>query len=281
VRYTTVPAGDYTFRARPMGGGAELQLEVTALPPFWATWWFRTLIVGTLATIAALTYRTRVRHLLAMQRMRLRIAGDLHDELGSELSGIALAAARMARQEHLPETDRGKLAEVERATLQVSQGLRDIVWHVTPEHDRLESLLPRMRSVARNLLADIDHRFTTNVGNDGGPIDMTIRRHVYLIFKELLNNVVRHAAAGQVRIAVMVDAGELQLDVTDDGVGFDPAAVGDGSGLASMARRAEEIGGRLHIDSRPGEGTRVRLVTPLKGAGPRATRGRGSHGDSP
>jgi signal transduction histidine kinase/ligand-binding sensor domain-containing protein len=285
ARYTSIPPGDHIFRVKAASADGAwndegVSLPVTVLPPFWQTWWARLGVLATMALALTAAYRLRLRRIIELEQMRLRIAGDLHDELGTELSGIALAAGRLARQEHLPESDRGKLAEVERATLQVSQGLRDIVWHVTPEHDRLDSLLPRMRSVARDLLADVDHRFRTNVGTDGGPIDMTIRRHVFLIFKELLNNVARHAAAEKVEIAVMARGGELQVEVADDGVGFDPQAARDGGGLASLCRRADEIGGRLRIDSRSGGGTRARLVAPLKGAGPGARLGRKPTGES-
>lgn len=275
VRYTAIPAGDHVFRVRAANldgvwNEEGVSLAITVLPPFGQTWWARLTAAVAVVLALALAYRLRVRRLIELERMRLRIAGDLHDELGSELSGIALAAGRLARQENLPESDRGRLAEVEQATLQVSQGLRDVVWHVNPEHDTLDSMVRRMRSVASDLLADVDHRFSTNAGMDPRPIEMTTRRHVFLIFKELLNNVVRHSGAEVVQIAVMADGEQLRVQVQDDGVGFDPQAAGDGSGLASVRRRADEIGARLDIDSSPGSGTRARLFARLTGAGPGA-----------
>ena len=135
ARYTSIPPGEYTFRVKASNNDGVwsetgLFLPVTVLPPFWQTWWFRLLVVAAIATLLASWHRLRVGRLLAMERMRLRIASDLHDELGSELSGIALATSMVGRREYLEERDRDRLLDVQTTATRVMQGLRDIVWYI-------------------------------------------------------------------------------------------------------------------------------------------------------
>jgi signal transduction histidine kinase len=206
-------------------------------------------------------YKLRIRRIRELERLRLRIASDLHDTLGSELSGIALASSLIGRQERLTEKDRLRLADVASTATSVMLSLRDIVWYINPEQDTLESLDARMRSVARTLLVDVAHEFHSS-GVAPTPIDMDKRRHLFLIYKELLHNVVRHARAR--RVEIRLDAAEkaLRLQLADDGVGFD-GSEGSGTGLGSIRRRVAAMGGSLEIAGRPGAGTDVRLSVPL------------------
>ncbi len=276
ARYTALQPGEYVFRVRAANNdgvwndeGASLAIEV--LPPFWRTWWFRALVLAAIVAGLTVAYRLRVTRLIEMERMRLRIAGDLHDELGSDLSGIALAAARIGGHDYLEERDRQHLSEMQTTALQVMEGLRDIVWYVNPEHDTVQSLSRRMRAIAATQLAGIEHRFVGDpvVGERSGrgaseperaaKLDMQTRRDLLLIYKEFLHNVVRHAGASEVEICLSTAGGGLRLVVADDGAGFEPAAASDGTGLSSVRRRARRIGAELEIDSAPGRGTRVRL----------------------
>ncbi|GMU66952.1 MAG: hypothetical protein AMXMBFR36_32260 [Acidobacteriota bacterium] len=268
ARYAGLAPGAYRFLARAANrdgvwSEAPAALAIHVAPPFWATLWFRAAVALAVAAALAILYRWRVRHLIELERMRLRIAGDLHDELGSDLSGIALASSRLGARESIAEADRRRLSEIEEASLRVMRGLRDIVWYVDPEHDTLESTARRMRSVARDLLPDVELSFVDRVGEGGGGIEMSIRRQVFLAFKELVHNVARHARARTVEIELEVTDGELRLRVADDGCGFDPSSASDGSGMASLRRRARQIAGRFEIDSRPGAGTRALLAVPM------------------
>ncbi len=286
ARYAGLAPGHYRFRVRAANRdgvwtATPAALEIRVAPPYWATAWFRAAVALTVAALLAILYRWRVRHLIELERMRLRIAGDLHDELGSDLSGIALASSRLGARETIAEADRRRLSEIEEASLRVMRGLRDIVWYVDPEHDTLESTARRMRTVASSLLSELDLRFTTNLGEGSTPIDMGTRRHLFLIFKELTHNVVRHARATAVEIDLEAGQGELLLRIQDDGVGFDPGGTTDGSGLASVRRRVLQIAGRLEISSGVEGGTRVTVRAPMTrsrqrgvgGLGPRFRRG--------
>ena len=264
VRYTNLPPGRYTFRARGSNADgvwsrADLTLPIVVHPPFFRTWWFQGGLVTLLAAALTLGYRLRLRHLRALEQMRLRIAGDLHDELGSELSGIALVSSMLGAQHHMTDHDRARLAQVERTSLTTLQALRDIVWYINPEHDTVGSLAARMRAVADGLLGEREHEIAVEVDDRDANLPMDRRRHLLLSFKEMLHNVVRHAGDCSVRVRFAASDEGFDLEVSDDGRGFDAAQQGSGSGLASLRRRAAHLHAVLEVDSRPGGGTRIRL----------------------
>ena len=264
VRYTSLPPGDYVFRAKGSNNDgvwndAGTTLAVTVLPVFWQTWWFR-LGVG-LVGIGLLTvvYRLRVRRLLQLERMRLRIASDLHDELGSDLSGIALVSSMLGRRDRLSETDRAHLTDISSSAFKIMDGLRDIVWYINPEHDTFDSMQARMRAVAQKLLGDVPHDFHTSLSDVKSNVPMDARRNVFLAYKELLHNIARHAEAGHVDIRLAVHGDLLELDVVDDGVGMSGTSQ-DGTGLRSIRRRVEDMGGSLRIETPDTGGTSVRIT---------------------
>ena len=267
ARYTGLPPGDYVFRARAAnhdGTWSEgaLVMPVRVEPWMWETTWFRVLAVALLLGLAALAYRARVARLLAVERLRLRIAGDLHDDLSSDLSGIALATDLLGRRPGLDTADRQRLADVHSTATSMVDALRDIVWTVDPAHDSVEAFARRVRLVADRLLDGRPHAVEVDLP-DAGALPMPLRRELLLILKEALHNAQRHAEAGRVDVRLGRDGADLVLVVEDDGVGFDPAAVASGHGLRSLRTRAERVGGALAVDSAPGRGTRVRLAVPL------------------
>lgn len=268
ARYTSIPPGRYRFRVAasdPYAGWRResAPLEVEVLPPFWETAWFRFLLVASVAGLLYLGYRLRVRRLLELERMRLRIATDLHDELGGELSSIALSASIARRQDYLREPERQRLEEIEATSQTVAGGLRDIVWYINPEHDTLVAVVRRMREAAAQILGDLEWSFEGHGTESVEAMTMVARRDLFLIFKEALTNVVRHAGATRVTIRLRCGVEGLLLEIEDDGCGFDSGAVRAGSGLSSIERRAERLEGVLEIATMAGAGTTIRLRVPL------------------
>ena len=145
------------FRARAANhdgtwSEAALAVPVRVEPWVWETTWFRALAIALAVGLVALAYRARVARLLAVERLRLRIAGDLHDDLSSDLSGIALATDLLGRRPGLEAADRQRLADVHRTATSMVDALRDIVWTVDPAHDSVEAFARRVRLVADRLL---------------------------------------------------------------------------------------------------------------------------------
>jgi signal transduction histidine kinase len=262
--YTGLGPGRYTFRVEAGATGGEWGVHAGSLtftiPPFvWQTWWFRAVVAATVITVLAAAYRYRVSHLLAVERLRLRIASDLHDSVGSNLSSIALLSEMLRERTGSAGLERRQLERITSAARETIGSLREIIWLVDPEHDNAADLVTRMRATANDLVQDVDLRFAAgDIGRRR--LEPLFVRHVFLLYKEALHNVTRHAGASRVAIEVGVDGDQLGLRVEDDGVGFDVTGSTGGHGLNSMRRRAADAGGTLEIDSAPGRGTRVMFV---------------------
>jgi two-component sensor histidine kinase len=267
VNYASLASGAYRFVVRaPDGAGwTKASLTFSIDKPLWQRGWFLLALCGLLGAGLFLVHRARVRRLVAVERMRTHIASDLHDDIGTNLSQIAILGELLKRPseaEHLTAS-LTRIAELSRASV---ESLSDIVWSIDPEKDQLGNLATRMRRFASDLLASRDIAFTFEVHGDadvGLPAD--VRRHVYLAFKETLNNVVRHAACQTVGIELRIEHGCLAFTVRDDGRGFDDTKPG-GHGLSSLRRRATRLGGTLSITSRPGHGATVVMTAGTKRA---------------
>jgi len=259
--YTDLPPGNFTFRveAVPVADGrsvAALAIPVSIQPPYWATWWFRALLAAAAAAAVFATVRYRHAQRAEVDTLRLRIARDLHDDLSTNLRAIALLAERTATQLEPGQKPAASVQTIHGTARDMLEDLRDLVWLVGPEHDSAEGMLLKMRTVAESLLGE---RFTMRA--DGVPalhhLRMADRRELLFIYKELLHNAARHAAAANVSIALDAGPDSIRLAVVDDGVGFELNSTVQGNGIASLHERARRLGGILKIESEPGRGTRA------------------------
>ena len=261
--YPQLPPGTYRFQVRAVLNGTWSQpawAQVTVAPLFWQTWWWLALVyaagAAAVALVALALYRWRVRREQQLDRLRLRIARDLHDEIGSNLGGIALL---IGVAEHDPDA----FQRIRAITLQSIEALKDLVWMIDPGHDALPDMLQRMRGIAEDLLPGKLRAFTVTGDPAGRRASLEVRRNVLPIFKEALHNIIKHARAQHVTVGIILGERRLTLTIRDDGVGMDPAAAPGGHGLRNMQRRAEDIGGQLTIESQPGAGTVIHLEAPL------------------
>jgi ligand-binding sensor domain-containing protein len=272
VHFANLAPGSYRFLVRAAGAdGASSEtpasLSFKILPPIWRQWWFLALVTTLAGVLAYGLYRYRVGQLLEIERVRARISGDLHDDIGANLSKIAIlsevAHHQLGRERGPADNTLASIADISRESM---ASMRDIVWAVNPRRDRLFDLTRRMRGFASDLFTsrDIEFQFQAPDRDRDLKLGPDLRRAVFLIFKEAVNNAARHSACAMAKINLSVDSGWLVLDVTDDGNGFNPAEAVEGQGLAGMTRRAESFGGAIEIISRPGEGTTVGLKVPLR-----------------
>jgi signal transduction histidine kinase len=266
--YTGVDPGDYTFRVRAANSDgvwdeAGLSVGLHIDPPYWRTWWFRSLVIIALAGLAAAAYRYRVAKLLEMERMRVRIASDLHDDIGSSLSGIALVTESLKNRGGLEDGDRQHLADVSRTARRTADALRDIVWLVNPQHDTVNDLFLRMKDAASMVLTGTEYSISTSGESATRTMSLDFRHQLILIYKEILNNIAKHARARHVSISISLSEDGFMLRIEDDGVGFDPTVRRSGNGLVNLQRRGAAIKGKLSLESTPGRGTVVTLTAPL------------------
>lgn len=226
----------------------------------------RSVQVGSVLEVTLLSLALGYRYNLLRrerERMRLRIAGDLHDDIGSGLTQISLYSELVRRN------TRGQPAEwaenMGALARRLTDRMQDIVWAIKPADEPWEALEGRMKDYAKALLTSGDLDFYMAGTLEGTPprLPPDVRQNVLLMFKEIVHNSARHASARSVTVRWRLSRNRLWLRIHDDGQGFDPAATATGNGLESLRRRAGEISACLRLDAAPGRGTAIELDVPL------------------
>ena len=282
--YTNVPPGRYTLRVEANSGGewgsSALAVPVVVEPAWWEIVWVRLagglLVLGAVAAGARRLAGRRLRQQVAaletrrateqaLQTERARISADVHDHVGASLTQIQLLSELSRRsRDGTSTTYAARIAEAARAA---TQDLDAIVWAVNPTHDRLDAFADYLCAYAAEFCeaAELRCRFERPGAWPEGRLPAEIRYPAFVVVKEALCNVARHACATTVRLRFLSDADTVTVEVEDDGAGFDPETVDAfANGLRTMRQRAERAGGRLTVTSAPDEGTRVRIVLPLR-----------------
>ena len=197
-----------------------------------------------------------------VEKIRQQIASDLHDDIGSNLSSIALLAELGDSEADDEQLAREEFQEIKITADKTVESMRDIVWLIRPGQESWQDLIARFRETAAQLLRAHEYSFDVQIRRleEGVPLD--IKRDLFLMFKEILNNIVRHAGATEVAIQMGLQRGQLDVEVVDNGTGFDSEAddFRAGNGLRNLQRRADSLGGKLKIRSGDGAGTTVHLT---------------------
>ncbi len=269
-------AGKYNFQVRAVnadGAVSKNPASVTFLiaRPVWQRWWFLILAALFSGFLIYSLYRYRLRRLLELERIRTRIATDLHDDIGSSLSQIAILS-EVVRQKVGDNGANEPLNLIADTSREMVDSMSDIVWAINPQKDHLSDLVQRMRRFAGDILdaKDVLYRFHLSEKSNDVALGADVRREVYLMFKECLNNLVKYADASEVDLSVQVENNSLIIMVKDNGKGFEVAEKLNGNydsfggnGLINMRRRTENLGGKFEIDSEPKQGTKVTMKIPL------------------
>ncbi|MBO0935909.1 sensor histidine kinase [Fibrella sp. HMF5335] len=279
VTYSNLNGDNYTFQVKNVRSNSPpTQFRFDVELAFYQRWWFLPVLFLAMLVVLGigiyLAFLVRLRQVLRMQRVRDRIARDLHDDMGSYLSSISILS-QTARRNALrnPEKTQQALDSIGQTARQVIDRMGDMVWSINPSHDSMNDVLARMTDVGNTLFSDTDVVFNLSVADDvqGMSLSAEVRREFFLIYKEALTNVARYARANGIRVTLRREGHNLALTVQDNGCGFDPANPtyrnpGGGNGLRNMQARAKLIGGELTLQSAPGEGTIIRLLVAGGGA---------------
>jgi len=271
VNYSNLAPGSYRFlvRAIDSDGVASVSpatFEFHIAPPLWGRWWVQVLGTALLAGLLYAVQRYRTARLVALERVRTRIASDLHDEIGSGLSQVAILSEVAC--EHLQRDSaaaRETAREIAATARSMVDGMSDIVWSIDPRHDDLSSLLRRINKFGSEILEpqSVAWVFQSPDHLDRVKLTPEQRRNIYLVLKEAVNNAAKHARARQVALTIRVPGRCLEAEILDDGVGFDTQADPHGYGLTTMRERAKQLRGELHLRSAAGKGLAVTLRVPL------------------
>lgn len=275
--YANLPPGHYTFRVRAANyTGAwsrEYRFEITIRPPFWRTWWFIGLGILLLGAAFALIVRyiaqrnlreriLRLEKEQAVEKERNRIARDMHDDLGSGLTKIAILSEVAKTQLHSGQAA-VQLEQISFSSRELVDNLQDIIWVLNPRNDSLENLAAYIREYALKFFesTEVAVHFLYPRQLPQLKLSEELRRNIFLVIKETLNNTAKHAGCGEITIGLEATAQQVRIIIADDGCGFDPQGVRHfANGLANMKNRMEQVGGHYALHAAPGEGTETILT---------------------
>nr|WP_255724152.1 sensor histidine kinase [Terrimonas ginsenosidimutans] len=266
-----LPPGQFVFQVKALYAGGSITSNIAAvsfriLSPWYRSWWFLTLCVLSLAGLLYALYRYRLRQVIRLQQVRNRIASDLHDDIGSTLTNINILSSLGRRNLDEPAQAREFLDRITEEVNSSSQALDDIIWSVNTSNDGLDETAARMRRYAAELFDAGNVRYEFDLDSDLAQrkLSMEQRRDFYLVFKETLNNIFKHAEAKNVWINVQIEKGNLIMSVRDDGKGFDVNADTHRNGLKNLRARVNRWNGYIQVKSAPGMGTIIVVSMPVK-----------------
>ena len=280
--FSRLPPGNYTFQVTACNNYGVWNekaalFHFTVMPFFWQSWLFRTpaLLIFIAIIIAVVRYFS-LRHVRQMmklveqeamlQKERTRIAQDMHDELGARFTQISLLGELSRQALGKPDKAQDFLSQISRVAQIGVKSLDEIVWAVNPRNDKLSDLLDYTGQYALDFISSAGLQCHLDFP-DPPPqrkISGDIRHAVFLIVKEALHNVVKHAQATRVKIGFQLTETEMLWRIEDDGKGFTESSAGAlEDGLRNIRQRAAALGGQAEITSQPGTGTEVTVRIPL------------------
>lgn len=299
VQYSFLPVGHYVFQVSACNSDgvwnetpAAFAFEI--LPHFWQTrtFQFGGPVAGTALTSLLLAAVLRRRHRAQMERLeqqrlleqerarlaherlahqrelegeRARIAQDLHDDLGASLSQMAWLSETTSQSAAVSTESRGPLSQITEKSREMVRAIDEIVWTLNPRNDSLDQLATYVCQFAEQFFRNTPTRCRFDVADSlpGEMLKSDIRHHLFLLLKEVMQNVAKHAAAGEVWVRIQAHDGRAVFEVADDGCGFNPEMPYAGDGLNNMKRRAAAMRATVDVRAAPGQGTRVRVELPL------------------
>jgi signal transduction histidine kinase/ligand-binding sensor domain-containing protein len=281
ARYPQLPAGPYEFEVTACNEAGVwnetgFHLPFAVRPFFWQNWWFRTLLVMTFTAmvIAIVRYvsfrrlRLRMQHLeqqAVLDKERTRIAKDLHDDLGASMTQMTLVLELALQQRREPDAVISTVQDGLHAAREAIKSLDAAVWAVNPANNTLPELVAYIGQFGMEFLQQANIRCVLDLPDHPPerPVSAELRHSLFLIVKEALNNVVRHAQAGEVRLQILITPATLDLLIADNGRGIERRPDdGLADGLRNMRQRAEELGAQFQIESPPGAGTKISVRYP-------------------
>ncbi len=281
ARYTDLSPGFYRFHVKACNedgvwNDAGAVMDVDVLPQFWQTGTFRTvvivfvlaIIVGIVRYLSTQKLHRQVQVLKqqeALERERARIARDLHDQLGANLTQVALLGEMAEADKNLPDEVESHTRQISQTARETTRSLDEIVWAINPSNDTLEGLANYATKYASEYLslAKLPCRVDVPAQLPAVGIPPEVRHNVFLAFKEAVHNVIKHAQASEVWIHLRVEPNQFILQVEDNGRGIGKQEASTRNGLRNMKRRLTDIGGDFSISPRAGGGTLVQLTVPL------------------
>jgi signal transduction histidine kinase len=284
--FMNLDPGKYVFKIKASNNDGVwneegISVRVIIIPPFWQRLWFQLVlgllvlsgIIGLVRYLSTRKLRQQleaVEQQRAMEKERTRISSDMHDEVGASLTHIAITSELLKKS--LNQTQKNEVQDyvedIARTAREVIDHIGEIIWAINPRNDSLDNLMAYIRQYAGNFFEASSIRCRYDLPEHLPPQTLTseARRNLFLVTKEALHNILKHAEAKEVQIKMALHGDDLELSIADNGKGFCQQDISRfGNGLNNMQKRMADIGGQFEISSRPGAGTVIKIRLRLKG----------------
>ena len=262
LRLNNVGDGDYILTVKSTDSqGLESKtyyvLKFSISPPFWRTWWFNSIIMVLTALVIYSIFRYRELQRIKLEKFRLKVARDLHDDMGSHLSYIKI----LSEMEQLRSNSNPAFQNITTKVGEVMQTMSEIVWSINPINDTLIKIVSKIQEFAIDTLEPLGIHLAFDLVDIPDNIKFSNEdgRHFYLIFKEAINNIAKYSKAKNVTLKLVLLRSMLTCSLEDDGVGFNPMLISKGNGLVNMENRAKLLGAQFVIHTSPG-GTEIKII---------------------
>jgi len=250
--YTNLDPGKYIFHVKATNSDGiwnekDTKVAVIITPPFWATWWFRALLFLIVAWILYSLYKIRLKRILELERLRIKIASDLHDDIGSALTRISLESELL--ESHNNTEERKSAAErIGAMSREIITSMSDVVWSIDSRNDSIEDLINRMKDFAFQIFSPKNAQVAFDIFNldQKKKLKVDIRQNIYLIFKEAINNSAKYSDSDMIKVIMKNDNGKFNMVIHDPETIFTGQKL-TGHGLRNMQMRAERIGGKIEF----------------------------------
>jgi ligand-binding sensor domain-containing protein/signal transduction histidine kinase len=276
--YHDIRPGNYTFQvaacnADGIWSGQPTSLNITVEPYFWETLWFQIAVgAGVLGLIAAIVRsaerrryaRLEMQH--AIEKERLRISKDIHDDIGGILTQVSQISDLGQSETENQHGLKGHFEHIGQQARAAVQGLDEIVWATNPKNDNLSRFAEYVSRFADEYFENSNIRCWQDVPTDlpNLPLRSNVRHNVFLAIKEAFTNILKHSGATEVWLRLTLREDTVTIEIEDNGRGFSNNLDNrGGNGLGNMKTRLEECAGQMHYLSKSSEGTKIRFIFPL------------------
>ena len=270
--YTDISPGEYIFHVKGSNNDGvwskqEATIQIVITPPFWQTWWFRVITIIFFTLLLYAFYRYRLSKLLEVERTRVRIAQDLHDDVSATITGMVYFSDAIDKELGDLKTPilQKLISLIHESASSVQESMSDIIWSINPGNDKWEIVLPKFRRFASDLCESKSINYEIEIPDDMAvkPLDMERRKNLWLVFKEMVSNAVKHSGCTELKISLSVKENNLELVVSDNGNGFDPQKSFEGNGVKNIQSRASSLKGEVKLTTSHGNGTKWEFALPL------------------
>ncbi len=258
ITFTNLKHGKYTLKIKGSNNDGiwnekGIGINIIVLPPFWFTWWFITILSVFIIGVVSLIIFLKIRSLVKVERLRTKIASDLHDDVGASLTKISMNAS-LLNYETKPSGIKKRVESLNILSQEVISMMSDIVWSIDARNDTVQDMIDRMKNFAFNNIAEkeIDVNFKSDCSIDNVKLKINVRQNIYLIFKEGFHNAVKYSNSEKIDVFVVANNNGISISIIDNGIGLTNKKNNLGNGLRNMKMRAERINGKLDFINKNG-----------------------------